>query len=173
MQKGIRMNSVFVEQRLCLADIDAFRNVGFIQLFVPTGTLILANEESDWFLSLIRHNGCNILFRKSGHHIPTDPHRRPPVDIHVLPFENRYRARNKKKKKKKKRELDGITYIRGRYTLERRRPHNGGGRKRRIIPDELIVQRIDYEINPLFSNFPIAFTHIRSIQRRTKQHPAE
>lgn len=56
------MNSVYDEQRLCLTDIDTYRNVGFIQLFVPTGTLILADEKSDWFCSL-RHNGCNILLQ--------------------------------------------------------------------------------------------------------------
>lgn len=56
------MNSVYDEQRLCLTDIDTYRNVGFIQLFVPTGTLILADEKSDWFSSL-RHNGCNILLQ--------------------------------------------------------------------------------------------------------------
>lgn len=60
--KGIHMNSVYNEQRLCLTDIDTYRNVGFIQLFVPTGTLILADKKSDWFSSL-RHNGCNILFQ--------------------------------------------------------------------------------------------------------------
>ena len=101
------MNSVFGRTTFMLNRISMhFANVGFRQLFVPTGTLILANEKSDWFLSLLRHNGCNILFWKSRHHIPTDPYgyRRLTVRESISP------PGGEKKK------LDGVTYIRGRYT---------------------------------------------------------